>query len=71
MAGVGLHSHDLLLQVLGKEDLSSAHDGAVRDGTIRNDTPVRVNLDVDVNCALNLFPRSIRDLKHTDDFQHT
>lgn len=55
MAGIRLQGHDLLLQVLVEKYLACTHDGAMRDSAIENDTPVRVDLDVNVNSTLDLL----------------
>jgi hypothetical protein len=54
VAGVGLHSHQLLGKLLVEVDLAGFDDAAVVDCAVLGDGPVGVDLDVDVQGSADL-----------------
>jgi hypothetical protein len=54
VAGVGLHRHELLSELLVKVNLAGFDNAAVVDCAVLGDGPVGVHLDVDVEGSADL-----------------
>jgi hypothetical protein len=57
MFGIWLQSHNLFRQVLIKEYLSRGNRVIAHDRAVFANHPVGMDLNVDVNCVLNVEPR--------------